>query len=81
MFFLLLLKRVIIPISNRCNLHCKYCYRDNENRAPIPALSDDMKMYLQQLTPDRTECVGVTGGEPLLEFDKIKQIQKNIIKN
>lgn len=67
------LNRVCVPLTLDCNLHCKYCYRDRE-RLDIPDFSDDMKAYLCQLSPDWCEAVIASGGEPLLHWDKVKEL-------
>lgn len=81
---MLQLTRVVIPITLTCNLHCKYCYRNAGLISSIPSLTEDMKKYLQNLDNNITECVCISGGEPLIEFNKIQEIfllfQKKYIK-
>lgn len=72
------LTRVCIPLGLDCNFKCRYCYRDF-CRKQIPSnLSDCMKEYLQQLTPDITESVCMSGGEPLIYWNTIQEIYKYI---
>ena len=71
---MLKLQRVCVPLSLDCNLHCKYCYRDKEKLEKIPEFTEDMKKYLGQLSSDWCEAVVASGGEPLLHWDKVKEL-------
>lgn len=73
--------RVCIPLGLKCNLKCKYCYRDFARRELPSELSEDMKVFLKQLTPEKCECVCMSGGEPLLYWDKIKEVFSYVPKN
>ena len=75
------LLRVCVPLSLDCNLHCRYCYRDCKRLETIPAFNDLMKSYLRQLDPSVTEAVVASGGEPLLHFDKVKELFSYVPKN
>lgn len=70
------LGRVCIPVGLACNLNCKYCYR-NCGKTRIPQLNELMKKYLHQLTPTITRAVSISGGEPLLYLNRIKEIFDN----
>ena len=66
--------RVCIPLGLDCNISCKYCYRDI-NRLPLPSkLNDLMMRYLKFLSPEWCTALVMSGGEPLLYLDKIKEI-------
>ena len=81
MNFLLKITRVCVPLSLDCNLHCKYCYRDKEKLDAIPAFTEDMISYLGSLKPDKCECVCASGGEPLMHWDKVKELFSYVPKN
>lgn len=69
------IKRICVPLSLDCNLHCKYCYRDHDARPEtIPEFSKEMIEYLGQLSPDSCEAVIASGGEPLFHWDKVKEL-------
>lgn len=71
---MLKIRRVCVPLGLNCNLHCKYCYRDLEKLDKIPDFSPDMIQYLNNLDPSWCEAVVASGGEPLLYWDKIKEL-------
>ena len=78
---MLKLRRVCVPLSMDCNLHCRYCYRAKERPAFIPAFSEDMKTYLRQLSPDWCEAVIASGGEPLMHWDKVQELFSYVPQN
>ena len=79
--YMLKLDRVCVPLSLDCNLHCKYCYRDREKLDKIPEFTEDMKEYLRNLSPEWCEAVVASGGEPLMHFDKVKELFSYVPKN
>lgn len=62
-------------------MNCKYCYRDFCRRKLPTELSDCVKEYLKQLDPLKTECVCMSGGEPLIYWSKIKEIFSYVPEN
>ena len=70
---MLKLNRVVVPLSLDCNLHCKYCYRKAGLR-DIPEFNNLMRNYLKGLQPSWCNSVTASGGEPLLHFDKVKEL-------
>lgn len=60
---------VSIFLGNRCNLHCPYCHKDN-NEAP-KAVSNKLKNILQRLGHVK---IFFFGGEPTLYMETIKEI-------
>ncbi len=58
-------------ITNLCNLHCKHCYQDNFSTRgdldfqDLKRVSDNFLLTLEEW--DRTACIHLTGGEPLLK--------------
>lgn len=68
------LNRVCVPLSLDCDLNCRYCYR-NAGRIPrIPEFNDLMKEFLGQLDPKKTQALVASGGEPLLHWEKVKEL-------
>lgn len=68
------MNRVCVPLSMDCDLSCKYCYR-NVGRIPVvPEFNDLMREFLGQLDPTKTQALVASGGEPLLHFDKVKEL-------
>lgn len=70
---------VSLMITHKCNLNCIYCYEHFKDSQVINV--DSAKLYIQKAF-ENTQRKGVykalelelMGGEPLLEFNKIKEI-------
>lgn len=71
---MLSLSRVVVPLTLSCNLKCKYCYRKEGNTQKIPSFSEEMIKYLNNLSPSSCSAVVASGGEPLLVWDKVKEL-------
>ena len=77
--------RVVVVLTNKCNLSCYFCYQDRKS-LPNAMSSDDWINLIDTL---ETNChITITGGEPLLfkDFEKIflhasKRHTINIISN
>jgi len=58
-------------ITNLCNLRCKHCYQDDFSKngdldwARLRRISDNILFTMKEW--DRTACIHLTGGEPLLK--------------
>ena len=74
------IKRICVPLSFHCNLHCKYCYLGNRDFKSLN-FTVDMIDYLHNLSPEWCQCVCATGGEPLLYFDKVKELFSYVPRN
>lgn len=64
------LRRIVIELTNICNLHCSYCLRDDEALYQTRARFFPIEL-LRQILRDAREAAGVshvsfTGGEPTL---------------
>lgn len=68
------ISRVCIPITFDCNFKCKYCFREIPHPLELPNITDEFKEYLFSRKKENCEAVAVTGGEPLLYFDLVKEI-------
>lgn len=64
---------VAISVTNRCNLHCTYCFAryNSHEKADIP--TERMIALIDELSDMGTRLINLTGGEPLVRND-IKQI-------
>lgn len=64
-----------VTFTDRCNFNCDYCYqRDNQTLHDLP-LKEAFKMldFFYPYLRDETNYLSFYGGEPLLEFGKIKK--------
>ena len=70
-------KELLIMATNACNLRCKYCYETNKN-APsmdVDRIEEQIEHELRKESgPYKKFVINFHGGEPLLVFDKIKQV-------
>ena len=70
-------KEILIMATNACNLRCKYCYETNKN-APsmdVERIEEQIERELRQKSePYERFVINFHGGEPLLVFDKIRQV-------
>lgn len=70
------INRVCVYLGGECNLQCKYCMRNINGYCEwdIDSLSGEFKQYLNNLDTEHTQAVIVTGGEPLLYPQRMKQV-------
>lgn len=65
-------------VTNRCNLECKHCYNragSNNSIPPRKYTQEQIDAFYHYYKP---EVVSATGGEPLLEYETVKQIAKSL---
>ena len=70
----------VIPTLG-CNLNCKYCYSSvkNDNRAiSLKTINDAFEFFCQNYDFNCCRIDFVSGGEPLLTQDKLKQVVNQI---
>jgi MoaA/NifB/PqqE/SkfB family radical SAM enzyme len=63
---------VSIHVTNKCNLRCKYCYSNLEDRFSknLPDFTTlDLKRYIREMRRLGTRWIVFLGGEPLLRKD------------
>ena len=70
---------VSLMLTHKCNLHCTYCYEDFKDSRVMDintAKYHIQKAFLETLDSGNYKALelGLMGGEPLLEFCKIKEI-------
>lgn len=63
---------IIINITSKCNLNCSYCYRGELNVATLNV--EDAIRFLKEIESPQKVTLLFQGGEPLIEFEKIKYI-------
>lgn len=69
-------KIIILTLTNQCNLACTYCYEHNKEIKSME-LDTALEIVNREMTMDDGSdfvCVYYFGGEPYLQFDKIKKI-------
>lgn len=85
-----ILRKVVINISNSCNLSCAYCYADGGNYGMTSQLMDitTADKIIEQLSTSGVRCIKrliLFGGEPFLNIDLfvylIEELSKNIELN
>jgi len=71
-------------ITNLCNLRCQHCYQDDFSKkkdldwAGLKKISDNILTTIKEW--DRTACIHLTGGEPLLKpelFDLLNYLDQS----
>ncbi len=65
---------VLLAVTSRCSLECTHCYeRQNINKnTSVPA--EQWIRIVEELQISGTNIIILTGGEPLLAFDKVMKI-------
>lgn len=63
-------------ITHRCNLNCTYCYQKHDDQTMnFGTAKEVLEKIFSSVPKDSTEVhIGFIGGEPLVEFELIKQI-------
>ena len=74
-----MVNRVCISINNRCNLNCKYCHFHEKKGSiktgemDVVAILDNIMEYIDNNGIDVFKIGFVGNGEPLLEYDSLKE--------
>ena len=69
--------RIYLLITNRCNLKCSMCIRDNQHEKDMNF--EDFKNIFEKRDTSNTEIV-ITGGEPTLNLEFVKFIEYSSTK-
>ncbi len=72
------LKEVRHLVTSQCNLHCEHCYNRagaNPEEKARKYTQEEIDAFYHYYKP---EVVSATGGEPLLEYETVKQIAKSL---
>lgn len=68
-----------ILVTKRCNLACEYCYIGKNSSVMSLATAEKIIDFIYTNTPEEEKMdIGFFGGEPLLEFELIREITKII---
>ncbi|HLP48746.1 MAG TPA: radical SAM protein, partial [Candidatus Kapabacteria bacterium] len=73
------IKRLVLFVSQACNLKCRYCYIHANDRIEKKYMSEEVAMAAVDLLFQESKNIkdlriGFYGGEPMLQFDLIKRI-------
>lgn len=74
------LNLVILP-TELCNFRCPYCYENHMGETMDISLANKVIDFAKRLAADK-ECINVAwfGGEPLISYDIIKYISRELIE-
>lgn len=74
--------RCIIMPFNQCPAYCRFCFRKfYEKRTKKPMSYEDIDKALNYIKKDkRLKGVLITGGDPLLDLERLEYIMKNLRK-
>lgn len=65
---------LVLMMSDRCNLSCRYCYADADDRGMDMSVKN-AERAIQTFLPSHGQLrVQFSGGEPLLAYDRIEEI-------
>jgi uncharacterized protein len=72
-------RHVVFLLTEKCNLDCIYCYEKNKNRNVATLSSEFIKQKIREEmfntdNQDKKKWFTFFGGEPLLEFDVIREV-------
>ena len=72
---------MLIP-SERCNLHCEYCYETKKNPIPmeLSVAKNAIKKAFNDLPDGMKLKIEFRGGEPLIEFKFLKEIVEWVVR-
>lgn len=75
------IKRITIILGKSCNLKCKYCIQHSTKNTikDSPNINPDIYSFIEKFSKKNSLTIRFFGGEPLLYFDKIKEIVENTI--
>jgi uncharacterized protein len=72
------MRELIFVLTEKCNLNCVYCYEKNKNKSDKTLSAEFIKDKIRNQMLVDDECnelwIDFFGGEPLLEFDTIREV-------
>lgn len=72
---------ISLVITNNCNLRCKYCYEGknklNENMSE-KTITSTINFIKKQIEKSSKNIISIHGGEPFLEFERMKYVVSKI---
>ncbi len=76
-------KKIMLIITENCNLRCTYCYEKNKNAKSMTFVT--AKKIIDRAYRDignyESMIIELHGGEPFLNFDLIRKIDQYVIEN
>jgi uncharacterized protein len=67
--------KCVLALTQKCNLACSYCYIQKDHSVmPLPTASKIVDFIFKNFRENEKIEIGFFGGEPLLQFDLIKEI-------
>lgn len=75
-------KKIMLILTENCNLRCKYCYELNKHRSTMTfeKARDIISKSLADMGDYESVIIELHGGEPFLNFDLIKKIDEFVIE-
>ncbi len=69
------LRALCLNITSSCNLNCEYCFAESEKaeNMTLATAKNALKLLLDNSDPDSTLQIDFFGGEPLLNFELVKE--------
>ena len=76
-------KKIMLILTENCNLRCKYCYELDKKRNDMDfaKAKEILRKSLAQMAGYDTAVIELHGGEPFLNFELIKQIDTFVTQN
>ncbi len=70
------MKHLVLRITERCNLYCRYCYADASAQSDMPDMTPGLACRAIEIASEAGGHLKVqfTGGEPLLNFDVVQAV-------
>ena len=75
-----MVRRIFLITTYECNLRCKYCYESNKHEGSFN-VSKTIEILTTEFEQQQFDEFRISfyGGEPFLEFPKIKEIDTGLI--
>lgn len=68
--------KVVLHLTTKCNLRCKYCYAPHQHRATMEPETAKQGIDLAIELGQTSACVSYFGGEPLLRYELIEELTR-----
>lgn len=68
------LERVILSVTNDCNLRCLHCYTNGGDKSPVELGEAELRRLMDDIISMCPSNLTISGGEPLLNPDKVKMV-------
>ncbi|GLC30103.1 radical SAM/SPASM domain-containing protein [Clostridium omnivorum] len=75
-----MLERVVISITNRCNLHCIHCYANSGQEDSNTLTTTELERIVEQVARSSAQYLIISGGEPMLTPDRLECVAINANK-